>query len=91
MVRASQLLPHTRYSNTEARSYLSLGAHAEERLSFSVVAGATLEVTLAQFWSSLGPGRWPVLLDLSLTGLMMPSSKTLNPFVTRVLDLDLAS
>ncbi len=57
MVRASQLLPHTRYSETESRSYLSLAAHAEERLSFATVAGATLEVTLAQFWSSLGPGR----------------------------------
>ncbi|CAL8469996.1 g9538 [Coccomyxa elongata] len=57
MVRASQLLPHTRFSDTEARATLSLAANAEERLSFATVAGATVEVTLAQFWSSLGPGR----------------------------------
>ncbi len=57
MVRASQLLPHTRFSDTEARATLSLAANAEERLSFATVAGATVEVILAQFWSSLGPGR----------------------------------
>jgi hypothetical protein len=64
MVRGTQLLPHTRYSDSEARAYLSLGAHAEQRLALAVIAGGTLEVTLAQFWSSLGPGRIRVEVPL---------------------------
>ena len=57
MVRGTQLLPHTRYTDVEARAYLSMGPHAEQRLALAVLPGGTLEVTLAQFWSSLGPGR----------------------------------
>ena len=55
LVRASQLLPHTRYSDTEARHTLTLPPGTEKSLSFAVTGGATLEVTFAQFWSSLGP------------------------------------
>ena len=36
MVRATQMLPHTRYSDTEARAYVSLQAHGEHQLSFQV-------------------------------------------------------
>ena len=57
MVRGQQLLPATRYSDCEARATLALAPHAEHRLALKVVAGGTLEVTLAQFWSSFGPGR----------------------------------
>ena len=57
MVRGTQLLPHTRYTDSEARAYFSMGPHAEQRLALPVAPGGTLEVTLAQFWSSLGPGR----------------------------------
>eukprot|EP00887_Chlorella_sp_A99_P002396 scaffold10.g2396.t1 len=47
MVRATQLLPHTRYTDSEYRTFLQL----EHVSAFAVRAGGTLEVTLAQFWS----------------------------------------
>ena len=62
MVRATQLLPHTRHSDTEARGTPALGAGQEAALRFSLVPGGTIEVTLCQFWSSLGQGH----LDVSL-------------------------
>ncbi|KAK9809052.1 hypothetical protein WJX72_008467 [[Myrmecia] bisecta] len=67
MVRATQLLPHTRYSDSEARSFVSLAAHAEYTLNFKVVAAATLEITLGQLWSSLGDATLDV--QLSFHGL----------------------
>ena len=91
MVRATQLLPHTRYSDSEHRSYVQLSEHQvgdarappaaptrcrgrapaggcswwdagrspgcralppqEHVAAFPVAGGATLELTLAQFWS----------------------------------------
>ncbi|CAK0779170.1 hypothetical protein CVIRNUC_004710 [Coccomyxa viridis] len=57
MVRATWLQPQTRYSDTESRAYISLQAHAEHTLHFRALQASTLEITLAQFWSSLGPGR----------------------------------
>ena len=57
MLRATQILPHTRYSDTEARTYVSLGAHARHVMSFKLTSAATLEITLSQFWSSLGEGN----------------------------------
>lgn len=56
MLRATQILPHTRYSETEARTYVSLGAHARNVMSFKLTPASTLEITLSQFWSSLGEG-----------------------------------
>lgn len=56
MARMTQLLPHTRYSNTEKRAYLQLSAHDVHTLTVGVSAGTALEVTLAQFWSSMGDG-----------------------------------
>lgn len=51
MLRATALLPHTRYSDTEWRSVAQLPAHAETTAAFWVTGGTTLELTLAQFWS----------------------------------------
>lgn len=56
MLRATQLLPQTRYSDSEARTYVTLPAYAHHHMSLSVMPGGTLEVTLSQFWSSLGTG-----------------------------------
>lgn len=78
MVRASQLLPHTRFSDAEAGARMNLAADAEERLSFATVAGATLEVTLAQFWSSLGPGRLRAEVSVSSFRLCQTSSNSLQ-------------
>lgn len=60
MLRATQILPHTRYSDTEARTYCSLGAHARHVMSFKLMPASTLEITLSQFWSSLGEGTLDV-------------------------------
>ena len=60
MLRATQSLPHTRYSDTEARTHVGLGTFARHVFSFSVIGAATLELTLSQFWSSLGEGNLEV-------------------------------
>lgn len=54
MIRASQLRPHTRYSDTEARHTATLCPGAEWVTPFKIIGGSTLEVTVAQFWSSAG-------------------------------------
>ena len=59
MVRGTQLLPHTRYSDSEARAPLSLGAHAEQRQALAVAAGGAREVPLA-------PGRLRVEVQCRL-------------------------
>ena len=51
MLRATQLLPHTRYSDSEYRSFVQLGSFGEHAAAFAVTGGATLELTLAQYWS----------------------------------------
>ena len=60
LLRATQILPHTRYSDTEARTHVSMGAHARQVMSFRLTSSATLEITLSQFWSSLGEGNLDV-------------------------------
>ncbi|KAG7670442.1 hypothetical protein Ndes2437A_g04966 [Nannochloris sp. 'desiccata'] len=55
MVRATALLPHTRYSDSEFRTFASqLPPRGESTSVFAVHSGTTLEITIAQFWSSLG-------------------------------------
>ena len=51
MLRATALLPHTRYSESEWRSFAQLSAHQETSSAFAVTGGTTLELTLAQYWS----------------------------------------
>ena len=51
LLRATQLLPHTRFSDSEHRSMVQLSAFGDHVSSFAVRAGGTLEVTIAQFWS----------------------------------------
>ena len=81
MLRATQILPHTRYSDSEARTYASLGAHARYLMNFKLTAGATLEITLSQFWSSLGEGELDVEVafhgvEIKGTGVIPGPSRT---------------
>lgn len=69
MLRATQLLPQTRYSDTEARAYVTLAAYAAHHMSLEVAGGGTLEITLSQFWSSLGPGALDV--QVKFHGIVM--------------------
>ena len=66
MIRAQQLLPHTRHTSTEAKAAVSMSAHAEHVVAFSAVAGATVELTVAQVWNSLGTGQLEVGCSASL-------------------------
>lgn len=44
-------------------------AHSEHSLHFKALQGSTLELTLAQFWSSLGDGR--VSADVHFHGIQL--------------------
>jgi len=54
LLRASQLAPAVRPGDTEWRTALTLSPGSEWSASFEVLGGATLELTVAQFWSSAG-------------------------------------
>jgi len=55
MVRGTALLPHTRYCDSEFRTFASqVPPRGESTSAFAVHSGTTLEITVAQFWSSLG-------------------------------------
>ncbi|WIA14765.1 hypothetical protein OEZ85_003250 [Tetradesmus obliquus] len=67
MIRATQLLPDVRYSDSEYRTTLTLSPSSEYSTAFKVAGEATLELTLSQFWSSLGSSSLEV--ELSFYGL----------------------
>jgi tripeptidyl-peptidase-2 len=54
MLQTVQLLPGASYSDNALDQRITLGPAAQEVRSFKVVGGRTLELCLAQFWSSLG-------------------------------------
>jgi tripeptidyl-peptidase-2 len=72
MVRATQLAPQTRYSDTEHRSFVQLTPGSDHIASLAVLPGTTLEVTLAQFWSSLGDSALDV--ELTFHGVQLSSN-----------------
>ena len=67
MLRLTAHAPHARHTDTEARTYVGVGPADDGRLTVAVAGGCTLEVTIAQFWSSAGKG--PVAARLSFHGL----------------------
>ena len=73
MVRATSLVPHTRYSDTEYRSFVRLNHGMEHQASFPVVPGSTLEMTIAQFWSSFGKNS--ISVDLTFHGVDVQPAK----------------
>lgn len=78
MLRLTQCLPHTRYSDSEARSYVSLGGLGEAALACKVCEGTALEVCAAQFWSSAG--ETDLSLAVSFHGVgSVPSGVCLSP------------
>ena len=64
MLRATQLQPHMRHGLTEHRGMLQLAAGEQSVQRFKVRPGLTLEVTLAQFWNSLGSSQLSVQVGL---------------------------
>lgn len=75
MLRATALLPHTRYSDSEWRAFAQLSAHQEFTAAFAVTAGTTLELTLAQAWSSLGAAS--LSAELAFHGVKVTPAKSL--------------
>ena len=63
MVRATMIRPQTRYGDSEHRAFVQLLPHGENTATFAVAQGTTLEITIAQFWSSLGTA----FLEMELT------------------------
>jgi len=73
MVRATALVPHTRYSDTEYRSFVRINNGVEQDACFSVIPGSTLELTISQFWSSFGKNN--VSVDLTFHGVSVEAPK----------------
>ena len=72
LLHAVQLLPRRRYSHLELKTYLQFGAPSTKHVSFAVEggpAGATLEVTLAQFWSSGSGSPLPAIAHIEVGGV----------------------
>ncbi|MCH7725669.1 MAG: S8 family serine peptidase, partial [Planctomycetes bacterium] len=70
-----QRLPHSTYRDWGGRHYIRLLPGSEAVRSFRVAGGHTLEVCLAQFWSSLGESEFDV--ELKFHGLLPSESPLL--------------
>lgn len=70
-----QLLPQTSFVKGELQKYINVGAQARKSFRMPVQAGVTLEVCLAQFWSSLGAAV-NVSVEVEFDGVELLSSET---------------
>ncbi|MBK9118998.1 MAG: S8 family serine peptidase [Phycisphaerales bacterium] len=70
-----QLVPGEAYTQHELQEYLPLGPGADEVRSLAVTGGRTLELCLAQFWSSLGACELDV--EVSFHGLLPDATAVL--------------
>lgn len=67
-VHCVQLLPQTAFTHDEFKKYVSLEPLASKTFKFAVAPSCTLELCLAQFWSSLGE-RAHVTLAVEFDGV----------------------
>ena len=74
MVHAIQLLPERSHQASGTRQYIWMDPLEEQVRSFAVEGGATLELCVAQYWSSLGEGTCE--LELTFHGIE-PENRTL--------------
>lgn len=74
MVHAVQMVPGQTYRDHEFKTQATLRQDRETRLVFPVEAGRTMEIAIAQYWSSLGPCS--VQYSLEFLGLM-PDQRSL--------------
>ena len=63
IVHTVQQLPRQSFRELNNRSYLTIKPDSETVHSFKVVGGQTLELCLAQYWSSLGNAQYDFQLD----------------------------
>eukprot|EP00899_Mesostigma_viride_P019360 jgi/Mesvir1/27425/Mv25036-RA.1 len=66
-VHALQLLPHRRYNFKELKSFVTLSSRQTKTLSMAVVPGTTLELVVAQFWSSGSGSSERATMDVEAT------------------------
>ncbi|MDG2128560.1 MAG: S8 family serine peptidase [Fuerstiella sp.] len=71
IAHAMQMNPGRAFRHSETRKYVALKPDEESYLMISVTEGRTLEVCLAQYWSSLGTSR--LEYDLTFRGVSLAS------------------
>ncbi|MEE3001706.1 MAG: S8 family serine peptidase [Planctomycetota bacterium] len=85
VVQATQLLPDRPYTDTNLRRYITLDDDDRSLISVPAIGGRVMELTIAQYWSSLQAGDYQV--TVSAHGLV-PSSNPVsidgNRLTTRV-------
>eukprot|EP00198_Chlamydomonas_reinhardtii_P006605 XP_001695941.1 predicted protein [Chlamydomonas reinhardtii] len=68
LLRGTQLRPDTSYRQHELRTQVTLSGGSEYNTAWEVVGGCTLELTLAQFWTSAGASQLETV-ELSFYGV----------------------
>ncbi|KAG2453913.1 hypothetical protein HYH02_002116 [Chlamydomonas schloesseri] len=68
LLRGTQLRPDSSYRQHELRTQVTLSGGSEYNTSWEVVGACTLELTLAQFWTSAGASQLETV-ELSFYGL----------------------
>ena len=89
LLHAVQLLPGEHYAQNELKEYVTLGPQAQEIRSLKVTGGRTLELCLAQFWSSLGEAQ--VDAELTFHGVLPDSQRIVLDGAELVTPLGLTS
>ncbi|MCH2149142.1 MAG: S8 family serine peptidase, partial [Phycisphaerales bacterium] len=85
IVHATQLLPDRPYTDTNLRRYVTFGDDRRSLVSIPAVGGRVMELTIAQYWSSLDEGVYDI--KVSAHGLVPsadPISMDGNRQTTRV-------
>ncbi|MEW5318316.1 MAG: hypothetical protein WDW38_009545 [Sanguina aurantia] len=72
LFRATQLRPDSNYKEHETRTQVTMTSNAEHTVNIPVSGGSTMEVTLAQFWSSLGDSS--LTYEIQFHGVGLASS-----------------
>jgi tripeptidyl-peptidase-2 len=73
VMHALQRVPGYSFGDKELRSFIDLSGGDEIVRSFPVVGGVTLELCLAQYWSSLGKGEYE--FELTFQGIVPDSQR----------------
>ncbi|KAG2434097.1 hypothetical protein HXX76_007824 [Chlamydomonas incerta] len=68
LLRGTQLRPDSSYRQHELRTQVTLSGGSEYNNAWEVVGGSTLELTLAQFWTSAGASQLETV-ELSFYGV----------------------
>ena len=85
IVHATQLLPDRPYTDTNLRKYITFEDDPRSLVSIPAFGGRVMELTIAQYWSSLGQGVYDV--TVSAHGLVPSSTPVMmdgNRQTTRV-------